>query len=132
MLRALFFVALFVGVLSSCGGDPTAGAGSRGGEPGARSSKFRPPEETSSRRTVPTDEETAAPAPTTAVDEPEPPEDNPATSSTPTRPALGTNGMVRAAHPLATQAGWEGLADEGTGFERAAPWSASLGRIGAP
>src|ERR671911_1013224 len=106
MLRALFFVALFVGVLSSCGGDPTAGAGSRGGEPGARSSEVRPPEETSSRRTVPADEETAAPALTTAVAEPEPPEDDPATSNTPTRPALGTGGMVSSAHPSPRGRDW--------------------------
>ncbi len=129
------FVILFVGLLCSCGEDPTAGEGSRGEEPGGRPSGGVPPQEASSRRTasadVPPDEETAAPAPTTAVAEPEPPEDRegPATSSTPTRPALGTNGMVSSAHPLATRAGLEVLEDGGSAADAAVAAAATLGVV---
>lgn len=52
--------------------------------------------------------------------------DGPATTSTATRAAVGTNGMVSAAHPLATRAGVEVLEGGGNAFDAAVAVGAAL------
>ncbi|MDP8900008.1 MAG: gamma-glutamyltransferase, partial [Actinomycetota bacterium] len=52
--------------------------------------------------------------------------EGPATTSTPSRAAVGTNGMVSAAHPLATRAGVEVLEDGGNAFDAAVAVGAAL------
>ncbi|HEV2093766.1 MAG TPA: gamma-glutamyltransferase family protein [Rubrobacter sp.] len=52
--------------------------------------------------------------------------DGPATTSTAARAAVGTNGMVSAAHPLATRAGVEVLEDGGNAFDAAVAVGAAL------
>ena len=52
--------------------------------------------------------------------------DGPATTSTASRAAVGTNGMVSAAHPLATRAGVEVLEDGGNAFDAAVAVGAAL------
>jgi gamma-glutamyltranspeptidase/glutathione hydrolase len=52
--------------------------------------------------------------------------DGPATTGTASRAAVGTNGMVSAAHPLATRAGVEVLEDGGNAFDAAVAVGAAL------
>jgi len=52
--------------------------------------------------------------------------EGPATTSTATRAAVGTNGMVSAAHPLATRAGVEVLEGGGNAFDAAVAVGAAL------
>ena len=52
--------------------------------------------------------------------------EGPATTSTASRAAVGTNGMVSAAHPLATRAGVEVLEDGGNAFDAAVAVGAAL------
>ena len=52
--------------------------------------------------------------------------EGPATTSTASRAAVGTNGMVSAAHPLATRAGVEVLQDGGNAFDAAVAVGAAL------
>src|SRR5215210_2059897 len=52
--------------------------------------------------------------------------EGPATTSTAARAAVGTNGMVSAAHPLATRAGVEVLEDGGNAFDAAVAVGAAL------
>ena len=75
----------------------------------------------------PTGETTRLPAPVTDA-EPRPPEEPEvqATANTLDTPAVGGNGMVSSAHPLATEAGLEILADGGNAFDAAVAVAAAL------
>jgi gamma-glutamyltranspeptidase / glutathione hydrolase len=129
--KKVLSVLMFSCILASCGGEPTepetvppesgAGRTTTGGQktPVAGAAKEATAKE-------PTGRETAGR--TGGAEEPELRE-GPAGSSTSTRPALGTNGMVSSAHPLATRTGLEVLEDGGNAYDAAVAVAASLGVV---
>jgi gamma-glutamyltranspeptidase / glutathione hydrolase len=128
-LWRLLFAGLIAAILCSCGA-PSATPDNASREDGTNAEPTSSMENTSEETTSPgepTIEETNGPPERTTVSDSEPePRDGPATTNTATRPALGANGMVSSAHPLATKAGLGVLEDGGNAFDAAVAVSAAL------
>jgi gamma-glutamyltranspeptidase/glutathione hydrolase len=123
-LRRVLWVAFTVAILCSCSAQPTVQDNASG--EGA-SGEGAPVEETASLSGGSVEEETTGPATSARVKEPEPePVEGPASRNTPTRPAVGTNGIVSSAHPLATKVGLNVLAEGGNAFDAAVAVAAAL------
>ena len=130
-------LAFFVLAACSCGAQPAPPQGDSGSEVGREPTAERTVAERSSAEDAAVEESTAEDAPDRpsggqgsegalpADGEPEL-RDGPATTSTASRAAVGTNGMVSAAHPLATRAGVEVLEDGGNAFDAAVAVGAAL------
>jgi gamma-glutamyltranspeptidase/glutathione hydrolase len=113
-LKYLLLLALAAFALISCGAEPPS-EGASGSARAETTSAMRPTGET------------MPPAPTTVEPESEPSVEP--TSSTPEEPAVGANGMVSTADPLATRVGLDVLADGGNAFDAAVAVSATLGVV---
>jgi gamma-glutamyltranspeptidase/glutathione hydrolase len=123
-LRRVLWVGFTVAILCSCSAQPTVQDNASG--EGA-SGEGAPVEETASISGGSVEEETTGPDTSARVKEPEPePVEGPASRNTPTRPAVGTNGIVSSAHPLATKVGLNVLAEGGNAFDAAVAVAAAL------
>ena len=133
MRRILLLLVL---VLCSCGpqgeasqggsggdGDPARSAGTTGGDAAVEetTSRSEPAENTSARSSG-----GQGSGDTGQVDTEPELREGPATTSAAVRAAVGTNGMVSAAHPLATRAGVEVLKEGGNAFDAAVTVGAAL------
>ena len=129
-----FLLVFFVFVVSSCGAQPAPPQGNSAVEDGREPTAERAVAERSTTGGATVEESTAEETGARPsgeqgahpVDgEPELRE-GPATTGTASRAAVGTNGMVSAAHPLATRAGVEVLEDGGNAFDAAVAVGAAL------
>lgn len=111
-------------ILCSCGAGSTAPDAAREDTDGRTSAEPSVPETTAATEESTVEQTTEATAPKTTI-EPEI-RSGPASRNTAIRPAVGTNGMVSSAHPLATRAGLDVMEDGGNAFDAAVAVAASL------
>jgi gamma-glutamyltranspeptidase/glutathione hydrolase len=120
-LRRLLLLGLLLAVLCSCAAQSSAR--------NSDASRQRGSAEEATATGSSTGEETTVTTPEPVTEQDAGPVEGPASRNTANRPAVGTNGMVSTAHPLATRAGLEVLEAGGNAFDAAVAVSAALGVV---
>ncbi|MGB3681392.1 MAG: gamma-glutamyltransferase [Rubrobacteraceae bacterium] len=131
----IVLLALTLGLLVSCSGpsaeqDSTARTGPTSAATGETATKGGMTSPSSTVASPRNTTESSGPGTTAAVAEALPnPEGATRSESTATSPAVGENGMVSTANPLATEAGLQVLADGGNAYDAAVTVAAALGVV---